>query len=334
MSLGTNSSVVLHLDSRFATKQLETDKTTNYIYDLVEAIEVPDHETCEVSLYTATIPYSFYNVRTGVNDHVKMKWSGNGETADLTLTPGNYTATGLQAELQSLITHTIPSTTYLKQVVLGTASYSRQTIKFNFLVATDLGAGTLSIDFDTACNLFGFKSSGYRDFTGANEARALSSEICIDMNDRIHGLYVRQNLTTKSTLDNENGTFTNILARIPINTNPGGIIFHSPANTTHRATAGLRTIQSIGIKLTDDSNRAIDLNGLHWQISILISFKPVPPHVHPLTRVTRRLPHLIRGDQGRSFIQEREKQEEERQIQIQEAEVKRRRQRRRRKKGK
>ena len=32
------------------------------------------------------------------------------------------------------------------------------------------------------------------------------------------------------------------------------------------------TIQTIGIKLSDDRNRSIDLNGLHFQMSIKISY--------------------------------------------------------------
>ena len=328
MSLGTHSSVVLHLDSRYATSYLETGLSTNFIYNLVEPIEVPDHETCEVSLYTATIPYSFYNVRPGVNDQLKLKVGSEAEKV-ITLTPGNYSATGLKAELQRLVS-AIPATPNthpkLRQVVFDT-TYSRETLKYSFSASGPIGTDTLSIDFMTAKGLFGFKatSTGYIVFhgTSSNGPRTLTSEICIDINDSIHGLYIRQNLTTKSTLDNENGVFTNILARIPINTNPGGIIFHSPANTTHHATASLRVIQSIGIKLTDDANRAIDLNGLHFQISLLISFKPLPERVKPVTRESRRQPQMItRGNQGMSIIEQRRQEEEERQRQIQEAELK------------
>ena len=315
MSLGTHSSVVLHLDSRFATKFLETGLSTNFIYDLVEPIEVPDHETCEVSLYTATIPYSFYNVRPGVNDQLKLKVGSEAEKV-ITLTPGNYSATGLKAELQRLVS-AVSNQTHpkLRQVVFDT-TYSRETLKYSFSASgSNMGNDTLSIDFMTAKGLFGFKvtSTGYIVFNGtsSNGPRTLNSEICIDINDSIHGLYIRQNLTTKSTLDNENGTFTNILARIPINTNPGGIIFHSPANTTHHATASLRVIQSIGIKLTDDANRAIDLNGLHFQISLLISFKPLPERVMPVTRESRRQPQLIRGNQGMSLKERRRQQQQQ-----------------------
>ena len=53
--MNTNSSVVLHLDSRFRSRFLENDingypLTTNFIYNLTEAIEIPLNEDCEISL--------------------------------------------------------------------------------------------------------------------------------------------------------------------------------------------------------------------------------------------------------------------------------------------
>ena len=92
------------------------------------------------------------------------------------------------------------------------------------------------------------------------------------MNDAIHGLYIRQNIATKGSMDNENGTFSNILARIQITTNAGGVIFHKPNEATHHNLVGTNAIDNIGVKLTDDRNRAIDLNGLDWQVALLISF--------------------------------------------------------------
>ena len=235
MSIGTNSSVVIHLDSRFATRFLDTDKTTNYIYDLTETIEVPDHQLCEVSLYTATIPYSFYNVRSGINNQVKLYYydqsNANDEYAEIFLGEGNYSATGLKAEFQKQITtletgahYTHPSGQQLIKSFVFTTTYTRETLKFTFTLTTPLpnasvGTSVVSINSYTANSLFGFKTAMPYDLTNIDTNRTIKSEICIDINDSIHGLYVRHNLTTKSTLDNENGTFTNILARIPINTN-------------------------------------------------------------------------------------------------------------------
>ena len=94
----------------------------------------------------------------------------------------------------------------------------------------------------------------------------------IDLNDSIHGLYIRQNIATKGSLDNESGVFTNILARLPITTNAGGIIFFHPSSNDHETMVSVPVINTIGIRLTDDRNRSIDLNGHHFQMSIRISY--------------------------------------------------------------
>ena len=75
LSANTPPPIIIHLDSRFATTYLENDvngraKTTNFIYVMKEPLTVPDHMNLLISLHTATIPYSFYNVRSGVNDKI------------------------------------------------------------------------------------------------------------------------------------------------------------------------------------------------------------------------------------------------------------------------
>tara|TARA_R100001509_G_C4873461_1_gene217652 strand:+ start:816 stop:1754 length:939 start_codon:yes stop_codon:yes gene_type:complete len=263
LQANTPPPIIIHLDSRFATQYLETDsngraKTTNFIYVMKEPIIVPDHMNLLVSLHTATIPYSFYNVRDGVND--KIYYNMAGVDYVLTLDAGNYSATGLASTLK---------TDFENNGATATISYSRETLKYTFNIT-----GVASFDF---------KFSGRTD--GANELIGLYdidknipigvntlSDKAIDLNDSIHGLYIRQNIATKGTLDNEDGTFSNILARLPITTNAGGIIFFTPASHDHETMVSVPVIQTIGIKLTDDRNRAIDLNGLHWQMSMKISY--------------------------------------------------------------
>ena len=266
LSAATPPPLIIHLDSRFASQYLENDAngrplSTNYIYVMREPVVVPEHMNLLISLHTATIPYSFYNVRTGVND--KVYYTSAGSDGDITLTHGNYSATGLASELKTKIeavVHAAPVTIV----------YSRETIKFGYTIA---GIASFIFRFSettaSASDLLGFYDGEDTAMTiGVN---TLSSK-AIDLNDSIHGLYIRQNIATKGTLDNEQGTFSNILARLPISTNAGGIIFYSPSDNDHETMVSAPLIQTIGVKLTDDRNRAIDLNGLHWQMSFKISY--------------------------------------------------------------
>tara|TARA_R110002096_G_scaffold151213_1_gene313505 strand:- start:39 stop:968 length:930 start_codon:yes stop_codon:yes gene_type:complete len=261
LTANTPPPIIIHLDSRFATQYLETDSngralTTNFIYVMKEPILVPDHMNLLISLHTATIPYSFYNVRDNVNNKIYYEIAGAAKT--LSLPAGNYSATGLASVLKAHIE------SFGATVVIA---YSRETLKFSFTIS-----GVASFNFK-----FADRTDGANDLLGLYDVDknipigdATLSEKAIDLNDSIHGLYIRQNIATKGTLDNEEGTFSNILARLPITTNAGGIIFYR--SDDHETMVSVPLVQTIGIKLTDDRNRAIDLNGLHFQLSLKISY--------------------------------------------------------------
>lgn len=285
MSIGTESSIVLHLNSAFASVQLSTGLTTNFIYNLKESVEVPNHEMCQVSLYSATIPYSFYNVNSTNNQfRVTVKETGQTEKISImTIPKGNYTATSLKDKFISTVSASAES---LVASLIFDIEYDRVTFKYNMKQTHVIPAVEyIKVKFITSGDIFGFTNNTDIDFVGA--ATVVGSK-CADLSDSVRGLYIRQNLTSKSTLDNETGTFSNILARIPIETNPGGIIFYNPHNSIHRSNTWLHSISSVGIKLTNDTNAPIDLNGLHFSVSLLVSFVPYRPKLPQRMEVARQ----------------------------------------------
>ena len=284
LSANTPPPVIIHLDSRFATQYLETDelgkpKSSNFIYTLKEPMTIPDHMNLLVSLHTATIPYTFYNVRTGVNDKIAFK--ADGTPYEFSLVSGNYSATGLASVIK----------TQLEGIsgLSATIDYSRETLKFGFTIT-----GITSFEFDmrhtsnNGADLIGMYATDI--LTIPMNTRTLVPK-AIDLNDSIHGLYIRQNIATAGTLDNESGVFTNILARLPITTNAGGIIFFTPSSNDHETMVSVPVINTIGIRLTDDRNRSIDLNGHHFQLSLKIAYihkeiLRVPPPRRPNQKLT------------------------------------------------
>ena len=102
-------SKVLYIDSRDAEKYLATDINGNDIhsyfsYILKESISIPPNQRALISLHSATIPFSFYNIRQGVNDKISIRLQEtSGGTADfthlLTIAEGNYTAYSLSTYL-------------------------------------------------------------------------------------------------------------------------------------------------------------------------------------------------------------------------------------------
>lgn len=118
-------------------------------------------------------------------------------------------------------------------------------------------------------------------FTGANQDSYWDGEdgtnnrfSVIDVLSSIRSLYIRTNLTTSSVLDSSvGGGFSSILARVPIEVGSGGIITISPSDgSIHKLLLKIREISVISVRLTDQKNRVIDLNGLDWDLSLQFDF--------------------------------------------------------------
>ena len=96
----------------------------------------------------------------------------------------------------------------------------------------------------------------------------------VDLDNQIRTLFIRTNLTSTSVMDSFiGGGFSNILARVPINADPGGTIAITPANgDVHKLLLKLKAFTSIHVRLTNHRNETIDLNGLNFDIALKLDF--------------------------------------------------------------
>ena len=302
------SSKILYIDSRDASSFLAqktkrnfdgtdivVDLTSYFQYTIKEKIEVPLNQRCLVSLNGATIPYSFYNIRSGINNILFIRAVNNSDGAPefdfrevlFQIPEGNYTAYTFAELIENVVNGTSIQDS-LKGILfkfqmdydtdLGMFKYTmtRRTedianneIKLSFVFVNNVAVEGLTPHIE-----MGF--TGKEDITWTlltnGSAVSVYSQNVVDLNGSIHGVYVRTNLVSNGTLDTQSGTFSNILSRIPINVASGGIIFATPNNDTHRSIVDIRSIDTITIRLTDERNRILDLNGLHFQIAISLDF--------------------------------------------------------------
>eukprot|EP01048_Picozoa_sp_COSAG05_P022290 COSAG05_NODE_4408_length_1528_cov_1.013996_1_plen_234_part_00 len=106
----------------------------------------------------------------------------------------------------------------------------------------------------------------------------LVSDNIADLNGSIHSLYLRSNLPVISSMDSLTGGVSSIIAKIPIMSGPGSIIFHEPQNAIHKSLIQTQNIKFLTLRLTDDRNRLISLNGLHFSVAILFEFVSLKTH--------------------------------------------------------
>lgn len=100
----------------------------------------------------------------------------------------------------------------------------------------------------------------------------------VDVNAGVRSIFIRTSLTSTSVLDSSvGGGFSTILARVPIDTDSGGVITISPSDgSVHKLLLKVREITSVEVKLTDQKNRVLDLNGLDWDLSLQFDFIETP----------------------------------------------------------
>jgi len=266
LETNTDSSKIIHLNTNDADVYLQSGITTYCSFNLDTPIIIDEKHSALVSLNSAIIPYSMYNIRTGVNDRLIFSLLGVGAEEFQVLIPeGNYTITTLATTVKGLIEGVSETNgTY-------TISFNRTTMKYTF------SSNVKEIFFDftdnpNSCNIeLGFKKNEVTPLTGIGSGvESLKSTNVADVNGSIHSLFIRTNLTSKSSIDSQTKSFSTILGKIPIDTNFGGVLFYNPRDNTQKIMVDTHIINIITIRITDEFNRVVDLNGLNCNLSILV----------------------------------------------------------------
>ena len=114
----------------------------------------------------------------------------------------------------------------------------------------------------------------------ANTLKAVFS--AVDVNFHIRSLYIKTNLTQHSVLNSKHGgRFSSILARLPNDVASGETLEVFPRDgVQHKLFLKVREIDKVFIRLTDENNRLIDLNGLPWNLSLQFDFIELPEVQH------------------------------------------------------
>lgn len=267
----TQASKVMYLDSRDGVAS-GTGGGSEFSAVFEDSMTTREDEGVLVSLLSATIPYSFYNFRTGVNDGMRFREATLDDstfyTHTITLEPGNYTATTLRTSLATKMTDAC--STHGQNTVIK-IDYNRTQQKFVFSTAT--ADRRITLEFLPITNpMFmelGFTGETNVEFTTSTD---LMSQNVVDINGSIHAVHIRTDLPTLSVYDSISGRASDILAKVTLNTNPGGIIFHDPRDTKHESLLRSSVINGVKVKLTDERDRLLSLNGLHFQVGLLFRF--------------------------------------------------------------
>lgn len=257
----TDSSKIIHLNTADADTYLQSGLTTYCQFNLDTPIEIDKQHSALISLNSAIIPYSMYNIRNGINNELSFRYLSDNSSEIIQIPEGNYTITTLATIITTLLNALNSlSGTY-------TMSFNRTIMKYTLSstvteIYLDFFLSTKSIHIE-----MGYGSESRSSEITSNGV--ISPNVC-DVNGSIHSLFIRTNLTSKSSIDSQTKSFSTILGKIPIDNNFGSVLFFNPRDNTQKILLDTHLINIITIRITDEFNRNVNLNGLNMNLSILI----------------------------------------------------------------
>lgn len=331
--LHANQSILVYIDSEDAEADYQSGDlagvSADFILDLEEPIICPENQMMLASMYSCSIPYSFYDIRNDVNDKIQFKIfnSGTGLSATFDIdfganlpnapyygienSHGNYSTTSLSTQVNLIFTELIRPgliaggyanvNSEIQLFFIPTkGKYMVRLLNFPAGLVPQIqqqGEGYMDTEIglpqdDTAIRVFAVDGIGTYFLLCPN---------VVDITGSTHGLFLRTNLASDSTIASDTGRSTDILAHIPITGNQGDIIHSPPQSNLHKSRVKVKAINHIHIQLRDERNRPMDFNGLHTHIVILIDFVYERKKIIPDNAFRRQkeiFQHRIQGQLG------------------------------------
>jgi hypothetical protein len=238
-------SIQIHLNSKFADNYINNNFCNCEFF--LPVIEIPPQHHIYISCILANIPYSFYNIDE--NNNKLMFCVNDVSFYTITIPPGNY-------NVYQLISYIEANNTQLKlsyDVITNKITFSHTTYDF-YLLSTS-----------TCLELFGFKSSDTQLAMTSYQSK-LTSSYCINLQSK-HCICVQVNYQT-GNINISNKLSNNILASIPVSGQPYSMIVYRNNNSGFRSNLYTNTLGYLNVKLIDQNNNTINLNGCHWTLTL------------------------------------------------------------------
>jgi hypothetical protein len=259
-----NSSIVLHVRSEDGAQHTDGFNTDFSVY-LSQPIKCRDDENFLISLSSAQIPYSFYNIQANLNSSLAV----NGET--ISITPANYNVNTFAAEVQ-------------KKVPQLLMSYNKSFGKYVFSSTEDV---TLTLTALSPLSQMGLIAGDHT----ITPLLPISSTNVVSMFS-FNSLFIKTpNLFSLNSIESRHGGYSDILSKIEIQSSPNEYIYHLASMNQHKSLIRQKTISMISFALCATSNHLINLNGLGWEFSV--QFDIVKVNKESALDVLASLPRIL-----------------------------------------
>lgn len=244
----SKETIQIFLNSKTADKYLN-GFTSNCIFYLPQFI-ISRMKNMYISVQSATIPYSFYNIDY-FNDRLVYNVNG-GSDITINIPQGNYNTTTLR--------------TYLLSVMTGfTITYSSLNNQFTFTHST--------YDFTFKSSSTCMETIGFDEYVNhTSTSRVLISSNSINL-FTIRNIYIQSNNLMLNNINNSTPNNCTILASVPLTSGQFSVINYYNTNNVRSRIDNIRNFTQLNINLTDQDGDILDLNGCHFSLTLQIDFE-------------------------------------------------------------
>lgn len=232
---------------QFCSKHAEVKENGNtgecYYYLPISNVNSQNH--LYVSVLSASIPYTFYQVNSNNN---RLNYYVESVPNTIVLTPGNYNVYTFIAALKTLMTGF--NITY--NAITGRLTFTNTENK-NFII------------YNSAMfSILGFEPSAY---TVTSSSYVLEAKYPVNLlSTTCVCVYVDFKTGGYNIADVKN---QQLLCTIPLDVAPFGLITYKNTNN-YRCNTYMNNLDHVEIRITDQSGRVLDLNGGDWCLNFQI----------------------------------------------------------------
>jgi len=230
----------IHLNSKNADRFMSG--TSDIEWDL-PLIEAPLQHTIYLSVQNCVIPYSFYNIDSNNNFLQYILYDSMQNTYNINIETGNYNP----YQLINVLQKSMQGFTITYDSIKNKFTFTNNLYEFRFQ------------NVSTCLRLIGFET------TVLSTNKTLKSINSINLQSH-HCICVQSNLLTGS-INSANKYESNIICSIPVDKPPFSMITYINHNNL-KYNLFNNVISTMRLRLTDQNNNLIDLNGCNWSCTI------------------------------------------------------------------
>lgn len=236
-------SICIFLNS--ATANSYINGYTSECMFVLPSINIPKKSRVCISVQSASIPYSFFNCD---DFNSKLVYIENSITYTKYIPQGNYNVNTLSSQLK---------------ILMGTNfNITYSSLDNSFLLTNSI------YDFQILSSSLCYEILGFKSGQSyLSQSKSLKSNISINL-FTIRNIYISSNNLILNNINSSTPNNSSILCSIPITTSQGSIISYSNIYDVKNEVYHTNNLNLLHLKLTDQDCDLLDLNGVHWSITL------------------------------------------------------------------